>query len=135
MEIQRYIKMKKEHESDQENRLNYRNVFYKGKNPWELKRVFNGPWGMKDIRFIQLKDGKIAFFSRPQGGNAGRGKVGFFTINSFEELTHKLLGSNQHSKSGTIKKPITDLTIIVRSISDCIIYILKKLRSSLFISI
>jgi hypothetical protein len=85
------IKMEEGSEFDPENKLNYRTILYKGKNPWELKRIFEGPWKMKDIRFVQLPNKKIAVFSRPQGGKAGRGKIGFFIINSLKKLNEKEL--------------------------------------------
>lgn len=72
-------------------RLNYRTVLYKGENPHQLRKFFVGPWGMKDIRFIQLPDGKFAVFSRPQGENGGRGKIGFLIIDSLEKLNERNL--------------------------------------------
>lgn len=67
-------------------RLNYRIVLYKSQNFYQLRKFFVGPWGMKDIRFIQLPDGKFAVFSRPQGENGGKGKIGFLIVNSLEKL-------------------------------------------------
>lgn len=87
------VKMNKAHEFDLENKLNYRTILYKGANPWKLKKFFKGPWKMKDIRFVELPNKKIALFSRPQGGNAGRGKIGFTIINSIEELKHSDLNN------------------------------------------
>lgn len=45
-----------------------------------------GPTGMKDIRLICCVDGKIAVFTRPQGGAAGLGKIGFILISNLDEL-------------------------------------------------
>lgn len=85
------VKMTAGHEFDPENKLNYRTVLHGGKNPWELRKVFEGPWKMKDIRFAELPDKKIAVFSRLQGGKAGRGKMGFLIVNSFEDLDSEKL--------------------------------------------
>ncbi len=85
------IKMDKAHEFDPENTLNYRTVLYEIENLKEPKRIFEGPWKMKDIRFIELPNNKIAIFSRPQGNIAGRGKIGFTVINSLDELSHEIL--------------------------------------------
>ncbi len=59
-----------------------------------LKPVFVGPKGMKDVRPRQLRDGRIAVFSRPQGdlakslGAPGpHGSVGFTIFNSLAEMT------------------------------------------------
>ena len=72
-----------------ENKLDYRTILYEGINPWNLKRFFEGPWGMKDIRFIQLLDKRILVLLRPQGGKAGLGKISFLVINSLDELNKK----------------------------------------------
>ncbi|MCK4260861.1 MAG: DUF1861 family protein [Halanaerobiales bacterium] len=69
-----------------ENALWYRTVFYRGRDTTSLHRFAAGPDGMKDIRLIELKDGKIGVFTRPQGKLGGRGKIGFTKINSIDEL-------------------------------------------------
>jgi len=78
-------------EFDSEIKLNYRTILYRGKTPWKLKKIFEGPWKMKDIRFVQLPNKEIAVFSRPQGGKAGLGKIGFFIINFLKKLNEKKL--------------------------------------------
>ena len=42
---------------------------------------------MKDVRLVELADGRIGIFTRPQGAKGGRGKIGFTIVNSFEEVT------------------------------------------------
>ena len=71
--------------------LNWRTVFYKGVNLSDLKCFLRGPDGMKDIRLVQLKDGSIGVFTRPQGKKGGRGKIGFMRIDSLEDLTPKMI--------------------------------------------
>jgi hypothetical protein len=85
------IKMNEEHNFDPYNKLNYRTILYKLKDISNPIKIFEGPWKMKDIRFIQLQNNKIALFSRPQGDIAKRGKIGFTLINSLEELKHSHL--------------------------------------------
>lgn len=73
---------------DEENpgQLNYRTIFFRGRDLRSLKRFANGPDRMKDIRLGQLSDGRILVMTRPQGTIGGRGKVGYIIINSLEEL-------------------------------------------------
>ncbi len=60
--------------------------FYRGEDVASLKHFASGPRGMKDIRLVELKDGRIGVFSRPQGKVGGRGKIGFLIINTLDEL-------------------------------------------------
>lgn len=74
--------------------LKYRTVFYRYKS--SLMDLFSddeivppfakGPAGMKDIRLIELQNGRIAVFTRPQGGHAGPGKIGYIEIDKLEAL-------------------------------------------------
>lgn len=78
--------------------LQYRTLFYRYKRcATELFKngKFNkpfavGPIGMKDIRLIELKNKKIAVFTRPQGGEAGLGKIGYVEINNLDELENAI---------------------------------------------
>ena len=47
--------------------IQYYTVFYSGKSIFDLKLTAQGPKFMKDIRLLQLKDGRVAVCSRPQG--------------------------------------------------------------------
>lgn len=67
--------------------INWRTLFYKGNTIEELALFASAPGHMKDIRLGELKDGKIAIFSRPQGGTAGPGKIGFIAVNSLDDVT------------------------------------------------
>jgi hypothetical protein len=67
-------------------RQGYRMEFYRGQSLGELRRFLIGPDGMKDIRLVELPDGRIAVFSRPQGTVGGRGKIGFTIVKSLPEL-------------------------------------------------
>ena len=44
---------------------------------------------MKDLRLIELSGGEIGIITRPQGFKGGRGKIGFFSVASYEEITIK----------------------------------------------
>ena len=54
--------------------LGWRTNFYRGANIRELKQFTSGPNGMKDIRLVEMADGQIGVFTRPQG-EWGRGKL------------------------------------------------------------
>jgi hypothetical protein len=71
--------------------LGWRTVFYKGARIAELQPFFSGPDGMKDIRLIELRDGSVGVFTRPQGEKGGRGKIGFSRIASLADLTLELI--------------------------------------------
>ncbi len=72
-------------------KLRWRTVFYKGKNLRNLKKFTTGPWGMKDIRLIEIADEKIGVFTRPQGKRGRRGKIGYTEINSLKEIKPRKL--------------------------------------------
>lgn len=69
--------------------LCWRTIFYKGRSLKELKRFAKGPDRMKDIRLLQLGDGRILAAVRPQGKIGGRGKIGFTILNSLSDLTEE----------------------------------------------
>ena len=62
-------------------------VFYYGTDLENMSKLAEGPDGMKDVRLVELADGRIGIFTRPQGAKGGRGKIGFTIVNSFEEVT------------------------------------------------
>ena len=74
-------------------KIEFRTVFYRGKTPFSLKKFAEGPWTMKDIRLVELGDGKIGVFTRPQGGKYGRGKIGFIILNSINELSEDVINN------------------------------------------
>ena len=47
--------------------VSYNTHFYHGRSLQALRFAFAGPDMMKDIRLLQMADGRIAVFSRPQG--------------------------------------------------------------------
>ncbi len=64
--------------------------FYVG-SPFCLEKLTSGPKQMKDIRIVQLPDGRIAVASRPQGACMEKygciTKVGFTVVDSLNDLT------------------------------------------------
>lgn len=64
--------------------------FYVG-SPFHLEKLTSGPKQMKDIRIVQLPDGKIAVASRPQGASMEKygciAKIGFTVVDSLNDLT------------------------------------------------
>ena len=66
--------------------LCWRTLFYKGKSINQLELFANGPDYMKDIRLIELQNGRIGIFTRPRGEIGGRGQIGFLTIRSLDEI-------------------------------------------------
>lgn len=65
----------------------HRTAFYKGKSLSDLKRFSVGPEKMKDIRIIELENGHIGVFTRPQEGIYGQGKIGYIELNGLGDLT------------------------------------------------
>jgi hypothetical protein len=62
-----------------------RSEFYFGPNLDNLKKITEGPIGMKDIRLIEF-EGKIGVFLRPKVGRDKRGRISYLEINNLDEL-------------------------------------------------
>lgn len=73
------------------NTLGYRTAFYRGATINDLKKFTQGPEMMKDIRLVEVPDGKIAVFTRPQGEVGGRREIGFIIINKIDELNAAII--------------------------------------------
>ncbi len=67
--------------------------FYRGRSLAELAEFAHGPPHMKDVRLVQLGDGRIAIASRPQGEAGGRGTIGFTVVDSLEHVTAKAIAN------------------------------------------
>ena len=70
--------------------------FYRGTSLQNLRYFASGPRHMKDVRLVELRDGRIGVFSRPQGPKvkAAYGciaKVGFTIAEDLEHLTPELI--------------------------------------------
>lgn len=74
----------------------YYGYFYRGTELEDMRYFTTGPDRMKDIRLIQLADGRIGVFSRPRGPEVeekyGSGAViGFAVIDSLNALTSDVI--------------------------------------------
>lgn len=74
----------------------YYGYFYRGRDINNLNYFTTGPDYMKDIRLVDLEDGRIGVFSRPRNeeiekkyGSAAM--IGFAVINSLDELTDDVI--------------------------------------------
>jgi hypothetical protein len=71
-------------------------VFYRGDSIDTLKYLCTGPRHMKDIRLVELADGRVGVFSRPQGQKMldkyGRiAQIGFAVADSLEAVTAEFI--------------------------------------------
>ncbi|MBE3596825.1 MAG: DUF1861 family protein [Hydrogenibacillus sp.] len=65
----------------------WRTILFRGRDVFDLRPFFIGPDGMKDLRLVQLRDGSVGVFTRPQGKKGGRGKIGFTRVPHLDALT------------------------------------------------
>jgi beta-1,2-mannooligosaccharide synthase len=70
--------------------VDYRCEFYKG-TPMNLKYFSSGPSKMKDIRLVELADGKVGVFTHFR--TEGSCLTGFATIDNVEDLTVEVINS------------------------------------------
>ena len=74
----------------------YYAYFYRGSDLSDLRYFTTGPDYMKDIRLVELLDGRIGVFSRPRSEEIRRkfgseSMVGFSILNSLSELTGEVV--------------------------------------------
>ena len=72
--------------------------FYRGKDPEHLEYYTTGPANMKDIRLVEMKNGRIGVFSRPRGKHireeyGSESLIGWTVISTLEELNASLIAS------------------------------------------
>lgn len=75
--------------------------FYRGKTPFSLKYFTTGPDYMKDIRLVELEDGKIGIFSRPRCKKimeeyGTESQIGFTIIDSLDELSAEVIENAEY---------------------------------------
>lgn len=82
--------------------VGYKTVFYKNpdldrlgpQQEQEQEPLVVGPERMKDIRLVELQDGRIGVFTRPQGGKiTKKGKIGFTIIKTLDDLDENVISS------------------------------------------
>jgi hypothetical protein len=69
----------------------WRTVFYRGARIASLKPFAKGPLTMKDIRLLDLKDGRIGVFTRPMMVEGARAMIGYTEIYDLTELTEEVV--------------------------------------------
>ena len=69
----------------------WRTVFYRGRQIRELQPFAQGPLTMKDIRLVELTDGRIGIFTRPMMVNGARALIGYAEIGDLSELTEEVM--------------------------------------------
>ena len=70
---------------DENGRINnWNTAFYRGKTIDKMTHFADAPYKMKDVRL--LKTDKIHVFTRPQGGAANWGKIGYTVVDSLSDL-------------------------------------------------
>lgn len=62
-------------------------VLMRGESLDTLSEFARSPLLMKDVRLIEIGPGTIGVFTRPLGGRAGRGQIGYTEVSSLDELT------------------------------------------------
>lgn len=73
--------------------VGWRMEFFRGKSPFRLRAFLIGPDQMKDIRLVELLDGRVGVFTRPQGRVGGRGKIGFYVADQLEAITPETIAT------------------------------------------
>jgi hypothetical protein len=68
----------------------WRTVFYEGADFASLQKVLLAPLKMKDVRVFENQK-SFDVFSRPQGGVAGPGKIGFAIASSLKAITPEFI--------------------------------------------
>lgn len=66
-------------------------VFYRGYSINGLEPFAKGPITMKDIRLIELQNGRIGVFTRPMMVEGARALIGYAEIAKLEELTEEVI--------------------------------------------
>lgn len=69
----------------------WRTVFYRGRSIRELRPFAKGPLTMKDIRLIDLQNGRIGVFTRPMPVGDARAMIGYVEIGELDELTEEVM--------------------------------------------
>jgi hypothetical protein len=65
--------------------------FFQATEEGQFELLFSGPKKMKDIRLLQLGDGRILVLTRPQGEKGGAGRIGYVVVDSLADVTHKVI--------------------------------------------
>jgi hypothetical protein len=69
----------------------WRTVFYRGPRIGSLELFAKGPLTMKDIRLVDLRNGRIGVFTRPMMIDGARAMIGYTEIDDLSELTEEVI--------------------------------------------
>jgi hypothetical protein len=70
----------------------WRTVFYRGKSIMDMRPFAKGPLTMKDIRLVELANGRIGVFTRPMMIEGARALIGYTEIGELSELNEQTIG-------------------------------------------
>lgn len=65
--------------------------FYRGIDIRSLSLFAKGPQNMKDIRLVELQDGRVGVFTRPHGLPDARAKIGYLEVETLAQLTPEIM--------------------------------------------
>lgn len=65
----------------------FETVLLTGDSVETLSEFARGPLNMKDIRLVELERGRVGIFTRPLGGEGGRGRIGYTEVDGLEHVT------------------------------------------------
>lgn len=71
----------------------WRTVFYRGRSVNELKPFSKGPLTMKDIRLVELANGRVGIFTRPMMVGGARALIGYAEVGELAELTEDVMAN------------------------------------------
>lgn len=66
-------------------------VFFRGRTLADLEEFARSPLAMKDVRLVELDNGRVGVFTRPWGDQETSRPIGYTELNSLDELTRVAL--------------------------------------------
>ncbi len=67
----------------------FETILLQGESPASLATFARSPLNMKDVRLLPLENGRIGIFTRPLGGDGGRGRIGYLEVDGLEQISAK----------------------------------------------
>jgi hypothetical protein len=61
-------------------------VFFRGSSLMDLEEFARSPLAMKDVRLVELDNGRVGVFTRPWGDEENSRHIGYTELNSLDEL-------------------------------------------------
>lgn len=87
----------------------WKTVFYKGKSLDDLTRFAEGPGDMKDVRLVELPDGRIGVYTRPQKEKVKPGQINIRLVQfPNREMGYQILHNKEIDIPGQIGFTIID---------------------------